>query len=136
MADAACCQSMQHGRVWTTGGGEHAFTGHEAEHVVRRSLAAGQLDITLHAEDTRLQFVTNGERVMLLLWGPIGSDEGVFAVDPDASGRAQGGYRLANGQVDTYSDEETVPLAAGMKALRYIVDNHVRDPHLRWRSWT
>lgn len=127
---------MRQGGGWTTESGEQAFTGHEAEQVVRRSLAAGQLDITFHAQNYRLQFVTNGDRVMLLLWGPIGSDEGVFAVDPDASGREQDGYRLSNGQVDTYADKDTVPLAAAMKAVRYIVDNDVTDPDLLWRSWT
>ena len=137
-ACAARCPSMEPGGGWETDNGEKVRDGDEAEHVVRRSVAAGRFDITFSSAggDKRLQFLTNGVRVMLVVWGPVGADEGVFAVDPDASGQTQCGYRLANGQLDSYSDNDTVPFAAGVDALRHMVENDVLDPRLPWRSWT
>ena len=130
---------MQRAGGWKTDNGEEVRTGVEAEHVLRRSVAAGELDISFFPSaggDKRIQFLTNGSRVMLVVWGQVGADEGVFAVDPDASGQTQGGYRLTNGQVDSYMDNETVPFSAGVDAVRLMVENDVLDPRLPWRTWS
>ncbi|MDP1793541.1 MAG: hypothetical protein Q8K63_05315 [Acidimicrobiales bacterium] len=57
------------------------------------------------------------------------------ATDPTAGPRAAGGYVLENGQVDTYADNDTVPLASALDAVAYLVDHTLLDPQLRWVPW-
>jgi hypothetical protein len=73
-----------------------------------------------------LAFVTNGERAMVMLLGEPG-DAGEHAVDRSASTSTSGGYVLANGQVDTYPDRDTVPLRTAMALVVAVIDGHERS---------
>ena len=61
-----------------------------------------------------LAVVTNGERAMVMLLREPG-DAGEHAVDETAGTSTSSGYVLANGQVDTYADCDTVRLADALE---------------------
>ena len=66
-------------------------------------------------------FGSNGSRVMLMLLdGP--EDAGEHATSPEAQGESDG-YVLENGQVDTYSNANTVPVQEALDNLAQIIDH-------------
>ena len=66
-----------------------------------------------------LMFVSNGDRAMVVFLKHEG-DAGEHAVDPGAAGESTG-FVLDNGQVDTYSDRDTVPLMRAVKAVEQVL---------------
>lgn len=121
---------------WQLRDGTVVATGSDGRGLLRSMVEAGHRDILLtRGPVSSLQFVTNGHRVMLVLWGREGHDDGVAAVDPTAGNDLSDGYVLDNGQADAYSDQQTVPLAKALEAVGYIVDNNAPDPRLNWRTW-
>lgn len=80
-----------------------------------------------HDDGRLLGVVTNGERAMMLLLDDDG-DPGEHAVDPTAAASESNGYRLGNGQVDTYPDADTVPFETAMRLVHDIITGHPRRP--------
>lgn len=75
---------------------------------------------------------SNGSRAMLMLLdGP--EDAGEHATSPDAQGES-GGYVLENGQVDTYSNANTVPMNEALDNLGHIIDHGCGLASTAWFS--
>jgi hypothetical protein len=74
-----------------------------------------------------LAVVTNGVRAMVVLLREPG-DPGEHAVDRSADGSTGGGYVFDNGQVDTYADRDTVPLAVAIELVAAVIDGRERSP--------
>ncbi|MGO4463770.1 hypothetical protein AB4039_41920 [Streptomyces sp. M-16] len=104
------------------GSASEGYSGAEA-----RSLLVRRLDWASQEtwfEDGRgrlLAVVTNGERAMVVLVDGEG-DPGEHLVDPRAEG-VSGGYLLSNGQIDTYSDRETVPFPVACRAVEHLIEH-------------
>lgn len=91
-----------------------------AADLLRARIAAGCRETWLVSSAGRsLAVVTNAERAMVMLLDDE-DDPGGHAVDPGADGTS-GGFLLANGQCDTYPDEDTVPLAEALYIVRHIL---------------
>ncbi|MFB0633449.1 hypothetical protein [Streptomyces sp. AB3(2024)] len=109
------------------GSASDGYSGAEA-----RSLLVRRLDWASQEtwfEDGRgrlLSLVTNGERAMVALVDGAG-DPGEHLVDPRAEG-ISGGYLLSNGQIDTYSDRETVAFSVACRAVEHFIE-HDAWPH-------
>lgn len=89
-----------------------------------RARESGQREILFESDRGRTCFfVTNGERVMMVLLNEPG-DPGKHAVDSAARGSSSG-YELSNGQIDEYADCDTVPWDAALQALRCLVDGEL-----------
>ncbi|MEV6682201.1 hypothetical protein AB0N09_35875 [Streptomyces erythrochromogenes] len=95
-----------------------------------RSLLAHRLDWASQEtwfEDDQgrlLHVVTNGERTMVTLVD--GADgPGQHLVDPRGQG-VSGGYLLSDGQIETYSDRDTVPFPVACQAVAHFLE------HDRW----
>jgi predicted type IV restriction endonuclease len=78
-----------------------------------------------------LAVVTNGQRAMVMLLREPG-DAGEHAIDESAVEGTSSGYVLANGQVDTYADRDTVPFDDAMIRVACVLDEHVR-PASEWK---
>lgn len=108
----------------------HASDGYSGAEA--RSLLVRRLDWASQEtwfEDGRgrlLSVVTNGERAMVALVDGAG-DPGEHLVDPRGEGTS-GGYLLSNGQIDTYSDRETVPFPLACQAVEHFIE-HGAWPH-------
>lgn len=85
-----------------------------------------------HSDGRRLGFVTNGDRVLLMLMDDE-DDPGEHAVDPAAEGWSDG-FRLLNGQVDQYPTRDTVAFGVGVASLRRIIDTGTWPEHVRRES--
>ncbi|WBO67046.1 hypothetical protein [Streptomyces camelliae] len=48
------------------------------------------------------------------------------------AGGVSGGFRLANGQCDTYPDEDTVLLGAALRIVQQVIDNGVPSADTGW----
>jgi hypothetical protein len=106
-------------------------SGEDAVAVAVRARDSGPREVLFESDLGRtLLFVTNGDRVMMVLMDEPG-DPGVHVVDPDADGTSSG-YVLSNGQVDEYADRDTVPWEAALRALRCVVDD--KSSPVTWRS--
>ena len=91
-------------------------------------MKSGELTTYLESDAGRIiGWSTNRARVMLMLLDGVG-DPGEHAMDPNGQGESTG-YVLDNGQVDTYSDADTVPLAEAQRLLVSLVTdgNFPRD---------
>jgi hypothetical protein len=116
---------------WVVQGTTKVLTGNGAVESLRAAHAAGTLTTWFESDGGRiLALITNGQRAMVLLMDHEG-DAGEHAVTPDATGEASG-FVLENGQEDTYSDRDTVPLDDGYLAVAHIVDTGSPPPGLPW----
>jgi hypothetical protein len=62
-------------------------------------------------------------------------DAGEHVVDPTADhATSSGGYVLSNGQVDTYPNRDTVPLATGLTVVRAVVDGRQIPAAAEWHE--
>ncbi|MFC8826312.1 Imm1 family immunity protein [Streptomyces sp. NPDC057137] len=87
---------------------------------LRSRIASGVLESWLAASDGRLlAVISNTERAMVMLLDGEG-DPGGHATDPGADAESDG-FVLANGQSDTYPDEDTVPLGEALRIVRHIL---------------
>ncbi|MFC8074390.1 hypothetical protein ACFUN8_02470 [Streptomyces sp. NPDC057307] len=106
--------------AFTDGSGGRPVTPHAAVDLLRRRIASGVLESWLAASDGRLlAVVSNTERAMVRLLDGEG-DPGGHATDPGA-GTESDGFVLANGQSDTYPDEDTVPLGEALRIVRHVI---------------
>ncbi|WP_035905276.1 hypothetical protein [Knoellia subterranea] len=117
--------------AWRIVDGERSVTGPEAAELVSNQVGKGTLTTYFESDDGRiLTVVTNGIRAMvMLLWGE--GDPGEHAVTPGAVGSSDG-YVLENGQVDTYEDADTVPLAEALDIVRSIIDSGTPPSEASW----
>ncbi|TXR96385.1 hypothetical protein EAO73_33270 [Streptomyces sp. col6] len=98
---------------------------------LRARVDDGRLETWLLSSRGRLlAFVTNGERAMVMLLDGEG-DPGEHAVDPGGVGESDG-FVLANGQDDEYPDQDTVPLAEGLRIVECIVGTGTWPADARW----
>ncbi|WP_331729959.1 hypothetical protein [Streptomyces sp. NBC_00073] len=108
----------------------HASDGYSGAQA--RSLLIRRLDWASQEtwfEDGRgrlLSVVTNGERAMVALTDGAGGP-GEHLVDPRGEG-VSGGYLRSSGQIDTYSDRETVPFPVACRAVEHFFE-HGTWPH-------
>ncbi len=103
------------------------YSGEEARALLVRRLDWASNETWFENGQGRLlSVVTNGERAMVaLLDGP--GDPGEHLVDPKSTGNS-GGYAMHNGQIDTYSDRDTVPFPVACRAVAHFIE-HSLWPH-------
>ncbi|MQY33252.1 hypothetical protein SRB17_12130 [Streptomyces sp. RB17] len=117
--------------TWAFDGERTAVTAEEAVAVLRRRIAGGRLESWLTGSTGRLLSVlSNTERALVMLLDGE-DDPGAHAVSAD-SGGASGGFRLANGQCDTYPDEDTVPLDEAFRIIRQVIGTGLPPTDTRW----
>lgn len=103
-----------------TDGSEGPVRPDAAVELLRRRIAGGVLESWLAAPDGRLlAVVSNTERAMVMLLDGEGNPGG-HATDPGAETESDG-FVLANGQSDTYPDEDTVPLGEALRTVRHVI---------------
>jgi hypothetical protein len=121
-------QSACVGRPWRLQDTDDPVDASRAVSLLRARLRKGQHETWFESETGELlAVVTNGERAMvMLLRGP--GDAGEHAIDDAADGSASTGYVLANGQVDTYADRDTVPFDAAAELVSCVIDGRDRSP--------
>ncbi len=120
--------------TWRTDETQAAIAPDDAARTLRDGLGGRPGCAWLHSSSGRsVALVSNGERAMVMLLEYTG-DPGFHAVDPRATDEQQGDYLLDNGQVDTYANRHTVPLAEGIEAVAYLVQRGELDPRLSWQS--
>jgi hypothetical protein len=111
-------------RRWRLRGGAAAYSGEEA-----RVLLGHRLDWTSqetwfeNEQGQQLAVITNGTRAMVMLMHGDG-DPGEHLIDPHGEGRSDG-FLLANGQVDTYADRDTVVFSVAGRAVAHLIDHGV-----------
>ena len=95
--------------------------------LLRRRLLTAQWETWFESESGAvLAVVTNGHRVMVMLLRDTG-DAGEHAIDASAADDTSTGYVLANGQIDTYADRDTVPFHDAMIRVACVLDDDVRS---------
>ncbi len=106
------------------GSTNHAYSGEEARLLLGNRLDWASQETWFEDEQGRLlAVVTNGERAMVMLRDGEG-DPGEHLIDPRDAG-SSGGYLLANGQVGTYDDRDTVAYNVAGRAVAYLIDHGV-----------
>ncbi|MER6572260.1 hypothetical protein ABT288_40320 [Streptomyces sp. NPDC001093] len=117
--------------TWTFDGDRTAVTGEEAVAVLRRRIAEGCPETWLTGSAGRLLSVVSntGRALVMLLEGE--GDPGAHAVSA-GSGGVSGGFRPANGQCDTYADEDTVPLDEAFRIVRHVIGTGLPPTDTRW----
>ena len=118
--------------TWAFDGRTAPVTADEAIAELRGRIAGGELESWLTSSSGRLlAVVTNTERAMVMLLDGDG-DPGACAADPGAGGVSDG-FVLANGQVDSCPDEDTVPLAEAFRIVRHLIARGTPPPGVAWR---
>ncbi|MFI5987727.1 Imm1 family immunity protein [Streptomyces sp. NPDC051555] len=110
------------GRWHLQGSAEHAYSGEEARQLLRHRWDWANQETWFENDAGRLLgVVTNGERAMVVLLDGDG-DPGEHLVDPRGEG-SSGGYRLSNGQADSYEDRDTVAFDTAAQAVAYFIEH-------------
>ena len=106
------------------GSPDHVYSGEEARSLLGNRLAWASQETWFEDDDGRLlAVVTNGTRAMVMLLNGEG-DPGEHLSDPRAEGESSR-YLLANGQIDTYADRDTVDFGAAGRAVAHLIDHGV-----------
>jgi hypothetical protein len=107
---------------WSVLDEQRVLSGSEVCALLSTNVDEGRLTTYLQSDGGRLlTFVSNGTRAMVVLM-ERGGDPGEHAVSPGAVGSSDG-YALENGQVDTYDDADTIPLADALAVVESIVES-------------
>jgi hypothetical protein len=118
--------------VWKLQGDDAGLDGRTASELIIARLERGIRTTWLASDRGRIAcLVTNGERALLMVLDHV-EDAGAHLVDGTAGDTASTGYVLENGQVDSYADSDTVPLASALEALQETID---ADPAVSARPW-
>ncbi|MFD8387742.1 hypothetical protein ACFV2N_00670 [Streptomyces sp. NPDC059680] len=118
--------------TWTFDGDCTAVMAEESVTVLRRRIAESRLETRLTGSAGRLlTVVSNTERALVMLLDEEG-DPGAHAVSAGSGGGVSGGFRLANGQCDTYPDEDTVPLDEAFRIVRHMIGTGLPPADTRW----
>ena len=80
----------------------------------------------------RIAFVSNGSRAMVMLLEHDEGDPGEHAIDPQGS-QSSGGFVLENGQVDVYSDHDTVPFREALRIVTHLVSEGAPPNEVAWQ---
>jgi hypothetical protein len=100
--------------------------------LLRSRLRSGQCETWFESDSGELlAVVTNAKRAMVMLLREPG-DAGEHAVDESAGITTSSGYVLANGQVDTYADCDTVRLADALELVASVIEGRERTAS-KWR---
>ncbi|MFI6351707.1 hypothetical protein ACIBJF_03365 [Streptomyces sp. NPDC050743] len=117
--------------TWTFDGDHTAVTADAAVAVLRLRIAEGRLETWLTGSAGRLlSVVSNTERTLVMLLDREG-DPGAHAVSVGSDG-VSGGFRSANGQCDTYPDEDTVPLDEAFRIVRHLIRTGLPPAGTAW----
>lgn len=118
---------------WNLQDGAAVSNGADAQRVVEERISRRAFETWFESDRGRMMaLVTNGDRALLMvLRGP--GDAGEHLTDPQATDREQGGFKLSNGQSDTYADHDTVPLHTALEVVATVVngDSH---PTATWHE--
>ena len=118
--------------VWKLQGDDAGLDGRTAAELVVARLERDIRTTWLESDRGRIAcLVTNGERALLMVLDHV-QDAGEHLIDEAAEDVESTGYVLENGQVDSYADRDTVPLASALAALREMID---ADPASAARPW-
>ena len=118
--------------VWKLQGDDARLDGRAAAELVVARLERDVRTTWLESDRGRIAcLVTNGERALLMVLDHV-QDAGEHLVDEAAEDVESTGFVLENGQVDSYADRDTVPLASALAALREMID---ADPAGAARPW-
>ncbi|AOR34973.1 hypothetical protein BFF78_31505 [Streptomyces fodineus] len=119
--------------TWTFEGERTAVTAEKAVAVLRRRIAEGRLETWLTSSAGRLlSVVSNTERALVMLLDAA-DDPGAHAVSAGSRG-VSGGFRLANGQCDTYPAADTVPLGEAFRIVRRVIGTGLPRAGAGWCS--
>ncbi|WP_143094381.1 hypothetical protein [Streptacidiphilus jiangxiensis] len=113
-------------RRWRLRGttGSRSYSGREARELLGHRLDWASQETWFEDETGQLlAVITNGTRAMVMLMHGDG-DPGEHLIDPRGEGRS-GGFLLANGQVDTYADRDTVAFGVAGQAVEHLIDHDV-----------
>jgi hypothetical protein len=100
------------------------YSGEEARELLGHRLDWASQETWFEDEQGQLPaVVTNGTRAMVMLMHGDG-DPGEHLIDPRGEGRS-GGFLLANGQVDTYADRDTVTFGVAGRAVAHLIDHDI-----------
>ena len=120
---ARCAPNGHHARVvseWRLVDTNEAMSPSAAVALLRARLRSGQWETWFESDSGELlSIVTNGHRAMVMLLQEPG-DAGEHAIDASAGESTSTGYVLANGQVDSYADVDTVTIADAMERVAQI----------------
>ena len=117
--------------TWTFDGDRTAVTAQEAVAVLQRRIAEGRLETWLTGSTGRLlSVVSNTERALVMLLDGA-DDPGSHAVSVGSAG-ASGGFLLADGQCDTYPDQDTVPLDEAFRIVRHLIGTGLPPADTGW----
>ncbi|MFI2199357.1 hypothetical protein ACH47Z_00960 [Streptomyces sp. NPDC020192] len=119
--------------TWAFAGDDIAVTPEEAVAGLRQRITEGSLETWFTSSaGHRLSLLPRTERALVMLLGADG-DPGGHAVTAGARGLS-GGFRLANGQCDTYPDEDTVPLDEALGIVGQLIGTGVPSAGAGWRE--
>lgn len=86
-----------------------------------KAISAGRCEFWFERDDgVVLALLTNTSRASVMLLADS-DDPGEHAVSPTAGPAISSGFRLENGQVDTYPDTDTIPLDSAIQAAEHVV---------------
>jgi hypothetical protein len=118
--------------VWKLQGDDADLDGRAAVELVVARLERDIRTTWLESDRGRVAcLVTNGDRALLMVLDHV-EDAGEHLRDEFAGEVESTGYILENGQVDSYADRDTVPLALALEALEETID---ADPAVGARPW-
>jgi len=101
---------------------------------VRGAIRAGSGEVWIeHQDGPVLAVVIGGSRAMVMRLAEAG-DAGFHAVDPEAPPEPSEQYVLANGQVDEYTDRDTIAVRHVLPVVRHFLATLERWPEVTWED--
>ncbi|MBZ4486033.1 hypothetical protein LQ938_09350 [Microbacterium sp. cx-55] len=86
-----------------------------------KAIPAGRCEFWFERDDGLvLGFLTNTSRALVMLLADA-DDPGEHAVSPTASPAVSSGFRLQNGQEDSYPDADTLPIDSAIDAAEHVI---------------
>jgi hypothetical protein len=121
------------GEKWRLQDASTFVGGQAAASLVADRIEAGAYETWFESTTGRmLALVTNADRALVMLLRGEG-DPGEHLVEPGASDAQSSGFVLANGQIDSYSTRDTVPLSLAIEVLASVIDGRTH-PAADWKD--
>ncbi len=116
---------------WLLNDGAVSATAVAAPRILRDRIAAGQLETWFRSSCGRsLAVISNTDRALVMLLDSE-DDPGEHAITPAAHGSSTG-FVLANGQIDEFPDQDTVPLTEALHIASHILDTGFPPVDAAW----
>jgi hypothetical protein len=123
---------MRVGKQWRVQDTGRTLDGDAVGLVVRSRIARGELETWFESDSGRLlALVTDGQRALVIVLRHVG-DAGEHLIDRSEDHATSSGYVLSNGQVDTYPNRDTIPLAMALDVVRAVIQDR-KHPDAEWQ---